>query len=395
MHFTSYGQPKNLNFQHIEYGGHDEGSETTKESYNYIESLTPAKIYQEPEETIFQYSGKGRYEGKSVVLSNETIEWKDDVQLPVENTSFRPIISPALFECSDYMVPPAEDSILTVAQKQLFSIREVSPEWAFSTENTKVHSSVNSLDYGSFNCAYGKKLHPWVLMQVIITGDFLCNYLEIDWKVMFGDVQVPAEIIQKGVIRCQAPAHAAGRVSLCLTSGNRESCSEVREFEYRANPETSGSERNVQNASASRNTEELKLLTKLTQTLLCEYAANLSQKEDGLPQNDFSGKLISTNDKWDQIIESLLHSNDDTSGVLNSLLQELLKDKLMQRLLTISKTGAMANCSLSRQEQSILHMISGLGFLWALNPILEAGVGVNFRDSKGWTALHWAARFGR
>ncbi|GMP82308.1 hypothetical protein CsSME_00036678 [Camellia sinensis var. sinensis] len=40
-------------------------------------------------------------------------------------------------------------------------------------------------------------------------------------------------------------------------------------------------------------------------------------------------------------------------------------------------------------------MVAGLGFEWALNPILNSGVGVNFRDINGWTALHWAARFGR
>ena len=50
---------------------------------------------------------------------------------------------------------------------------------------------------------------------------------------MFGDVEVPVEIIQDGVISCEAPSHLPGKVTLCITSGNRESCSEVREFEYR------------------------------------------------------------------------------------------------------------------------------------------------------------------
>ncbi|PHU19769.1 Calmodulin-binding transcription activator 4 [Capsicum chinense] len=40
-------------------------------------------------------------------------------------------------------------------------------------------------------------------------------------------------------------------------------------------------------------------------------------------------------------------------------------------------------------------MIAGLGFEWALHPILNAGVSANFRDISDWTALHWAARFGR
>ncbi|KAH1212443.1 Calmodulin-binding transcription activator 4 [Glycine max] len=35
------------------------------------------------------------------------------------------------------------------------------------------------------------------------------------------------------------------------------------------------------------------------------------------------------------------------------------------------------------------------GLLISLNPILTCGVNINFCDINGWTALHWAARFGR
>ncbi|KAL0421576.1 UNVERIFIED_CONTAM: Calmodulin-binding transcription activator 4 [Sesamum latifolium] len=52
-------------------------------------------------------------------------------------------------------------------------------------------------------------------------------------------------------------------------------------------------------------------------------------------------------------------------------------------------------CSLSKKQQGIIHMVAGLGFQWALQPILSSGVSVNFRDINGWTALHWAAKFGR
>ncbi|KAK1582186.1 hypothetical protein Q3G72_012574 [Acer saccharum] len=40
-------------------------------------------------------------------------------------------------------------------------------------------------------------------------------------------------------------------------------------------------------------------------------------------------------------------------------------------------------------------MIAGLGFEWALNPILSHRVSVNFWDINGLAALHWASRFGR
>nr|CAB3475278.1 unnamed protein product [Digitaria exilis] len=36
-----------------------------------------------------------------------------------------------------------------------------------------------------------------------------------------------------------------------------------------------------------------------------------------------------------------------------------------------------------------------LGYDLALKPLLSYGVPINYRDANGWTALHWAARFGR
>ncbi|XLR19458.1 hypothetical protein S83_047370, partial [Arachis hypogaea] len=53
------------------------------------------------------------------------------------------------------------------------------------------------------------------------------------------------------------------------------------------------------------------------------------------------------------------------------------------------------SCPLSKKEQGIIHMVAGLGYEWALIPILNCGVNINFHDIRGWTALHWVAQFGR
>ncbi|TQE05403.1 hypothetical protein C1H46_008993 [Malus baccata] len=76
--------------------------------------------------------------------------------------------------------------------------------------------------------------------DVVIIGSFLCDPSESAWTCMFGDVEVPAQIIQEGVIRCEAPPHLPRKVTVCITAGNRVSCSEVREFEYRRLPFTVG-----------------------------------------------------------------------------------------------------------------------------------------------------------
>lgn len=213
---------------------------------------------------------------------------------------------------------------------------------------------------------------------------------------MFGDIEVPVKIIQKGVIRCHAPQHVQGWVTLCVTAGNRESCSEVREFEYRLKPETSDSAGNLQKAFPVKSTEELSLLIRFGQILLRGCDGDRNQKlGNDLPQTDLIMKVDTTDYQFGQIVALLSVSSNPAFDGVDWLLQELLKDKLKQWLSSKSLESKATECSLSKREQNIIHMISGLGYEWALSPVLNAGVGINFRDLNGWTALHWAARFGR
>ncbi|XP_042498366.1 calmodulin-binding transcription activator 4 [Macadamia integrifolia] len=262
-------------------------------------------------------------------------------------------------------VPFDGDSRLTIAQKQRFSICEISPEWGYATEATKV----------------------------IITGSFLCNPSEFAWKCMFGDIEVPLEIIQEGVLRCKAPPHAPGKVSLCITCGNRESCSEIREFEY-CIKQRSCTHCDIQQTEVTKSTEELLLLVRFVQMLLCDP---LAQRGDSVESGiDVLRKMKIDEDPWGHIIETLLVCSETPLSTMDWLVQELLKDKLQRWLLSkYQEEGDTPGCSLSKKEQGIIHMVAGLGFEWALNSILNSGISINFRDVNGLTALHWAARFGR
>ncbi|XP_010249050.1 PREDICTED: calmodulin-binding transcription activator 4-like isoform X2 [Nelumbo nucifera] len=259
----------------------------------------------------------------------------------------------------------ADSSNLIIAQKQRFTISEISPEWGYANENTKV----------------------------IITGSFLCDPSECAWACMFGDTEVPVEMIQEGVLRCQAPSHIPGKVSVCITSGNKESCSEIKEFEYRMKLMRC-EHCKLPHAGVNESTEELLLLVRFAQMLLC---VSSTQKEDSIESEaDQFSKLIVDEDPWGHIIDALLVGSETASSIMYSLLQELLKDKLQWWLLSrCHKEGDTPGCHLSKKEQGIIHMVAGLGFEWALNPILDSGIGIDFRDVNGWTALHWAARFGR
>ncbi|XP_071705559.1 calmodulin-binding transcription activator 4-like [Rutidosis leptorrhynchoides] len=262
-----------------------------------------------------------------------------------------------LFDQGQIETPLASDSSLTVSQEQKFTIREISPEWGYATEPTKV----------------------------LIVGSFAHDPSDCEWTCMFGDIEVPVKIIQEGVICCHAPPHPPGKITICITAGNREACSEIREFEYRDKPNTYMHTTLTKNES-SKSTEELLLLVRFVQMLLADKI--------GKNVTDSVKISIAGEELWTQIIEALLDGSLESSRTTDWLLEELLKDKL-QWWVSSKLQDKNTVPSLSKREQGIIHLVSGLGFVWALAPILESGVGVNFRDVNGWTALHWASRFGR
>ncbi|KAK9050897.1 hypothetical protein SSX86_027522 [Deinandra increscens subsp. villosa] len=266
-----------------------------------------------------------------------------------------------LFDQGQIGTPLASDSSLTIGQEQKFSIREISPEWGY---------------------AYGPT-------KVLIIGTFTCDPSNGEWICMFGDTEVPVEIIQEGVLCCHAPPHPPGKVTICITSGNREACSEVREFEYHDKPNMQ-MQTNLKEHESNRSSEELLLLVKVVQMLSSDKIGPNSRSDGmGVLESSLSGE-----DSFAQIIETLLNGSLETSKTIDWLLEEVLKDKL-QTWVRFKLQGKDGTPVLSKREQGIIHMVSGLGFVWALTPILKSGVGINFRDVNGWTALHWAARFGR
>ena len=90
----------------------------------------------------------------------------------------------------------------------LWEIVDFSPEWDGESGGAKVLVS-------------GSPRPGWP------EGMYLC--------CVFGNVEVPAEQISPGTLRCRAPPHAPGRVPFyisCLGSGKRP-VSDIRTFEYR------------------------------------------------------------------------------------------------------------------------------------------------------------------
>eukprot|EP00268_Persea_americana_P068891 TRINITY_DN9687_c0_g1_i4.p1 TRINITY_DN9687_c0_g1~~TRINITY_DN9687_c0_g1_i4.p1 ORF type:complete len:1051 (-),score=204.80 TRINITY_DN9687_c0_g1_i4:1229-4381(-) len=382
-------QPEHLSFHWLDHRVNDAdymvNTHQTSEN-NFLQLSTAEDILLDPRNStneVFQEIGKSTTStcsygtstldansGMGMLTKTNSTGWMDTRHVLFDYHKY----------CSEYSMfdqnslvgnPLGPDSSLTVSQMQRFSIREISPEWAYTTGNTKV----------------------------IITGDFLCDSSDGTWACMFGETEVHAEVIQTGVLRCHAPPHVVGKVNFCVTAGNRESCSEVREFEYCALPESPGFDnKSPQADTTSKSSAELHLLVRFAEILFFGYDNVSVQKEDSCKSesNPSRNSKLDSN-SWRQIIEALSVGRDIPScmEIMDWLLQELLKDKLQHWLSSKCQEDEGTICPLSKKEQGVIHMVAGLGYEWALNSVLNSGVGINFRDGNGWTALHWAARFGR
>ncbi|XP_024313805.1 calmodulin-binding transcription activator 3 isoform X2 [Brachypodium distachyon] len=283
--------------------------------------------------------------------STETVNAADGSSIPINEQ---------LEQLNAYVVSPS------LSQDQLFSIIDVSPSWAYSVSEIKV----------------------------LITGTFLTNKENVEnckWSCMFGDVEVPAEVLADGSLRCYTPVHQSGRVPFYVTCSNRVACSEVREFEFcdsetqymEADPHTTGI-----------NDMHLRIrLDKLLSLGPDDYEKYVLS--DGNDKHELVSTIgaLMLDDKFTNL--ALPSDEKDFSAAQDKNLEKLVKDKLYCWLIhKIHDDGKGPNV-LGKEGQGVIHLVAALGYDWAIRPIITAGVPVNFRDARGWTALHWAASCGR
>ncbi|XP_023553566.1 calmodulin-binding transcription activator 3 isoform X2 [Cucurbita pepo subsp. pepo] len=256
----------------------------------------------------------------------------------------------------------------SLSHEQLFSIIDFSPSWAYEGSEIKV----------------------------LISGKFLRSKQEVEnlkWSCMFGEVEVPAEVIANGVLRCFTPMHKAGRVPFYVTRSNRLACSEVQNFEYRV--------KCIQDVEVMYDTsitnEALALRFVKLLCLSCSdtLIADPNSSSDRSGFNKVRELLKVDNSEWDQFMKPRWDENVSLGSTKELLLQRLLKDKLHVWLLQKVREGGRGPSVLDEHGQGVLHFAAALNYDWALLPAVVAGINVNFRDANGWTALHWAAFFGR
>ncbi|XP_057959007.1 calmodulin-binding transcription activator 3-like isoform X2 [Malania oleifera] len=263
------------------------------------------------------------------------------------------------------------DSFPSLSQEQLFSICDFSPDWAYSGVETKV----------------------------LITGTFLgkTKYsIGTKWCCMFGEIEVPAEVLINNVIRCRAPSHAPGRVPFYVTCSNRLACSEVREFEYRENLSRVAFSVAVEITPEDELRFQIRLAKLLSLDLKRKWLDCSNEECDKckLKKQIFAIKGDNEND-WKKIEADSIAFEGNNLNPKDVLIQNLLKDRLCEWLICKVHEVDKGPNIWDEKGQGVIHLAAALGYDWAMDPIVACGVSPNFRDTRGRTGLHWASFFGR
>ncbi|KAL3812227.1 hypothetical protein ACJIZ3_013495 [Penstemon smallii] len=255
----------------------------------------------------------------------------------------------------------------SLSQQKRFSISDFAPDWAY----------------------------PGVETNVLVTGAFLGDKKVSDghkWCCMFGEIEVSCEVVSDYMIRCQVPCHAPGRVPFYVTCGNRLSCSEMFEFEYRKNL------LKMAPLAIDSDPEELSVQIRLAKMLCLGldrkwlYCSAVECEKCNLKRT--VGTLLGgVGEGWAELEDVLIEVN--SSNFKDTVIQNLLKDKLYEWLVCKAHDGNKGPHVLDDDGQGIIHLAASLGYIWAFGPIIASGVSPNFRDKQGRTSLHWASYYKR
>ncbi|MFS8015643.1 putative transcription factor CG1-CAMTA family [Helianthus anomalus] len=255
----------------------------------------------------------------------------------------------------------------SLSQDQLFSIIDFSP-----------------------NCTYaGSEI------KVLITGRFLRSHEELqhcEWACMFGELEVPAEVVADGVLCCHTPDHKPGRVHFYVTCSNRLACSEVREFEFQVSENNNNNNQDMD----GDNTNETLLYIRFEKLLSLGPQDHVPTVNDPELMSQLRSLIQEDNSNWDQMLKSTTSEEEFSSEkARHQLYEKLLKEKLHAWLVYKVAEGGKGASVLDEEGQGVLHYAGALGYDWAIQPTVAAGVSINFRDVNGWNSLHWAAYCGR
>lgn len=238
-------------------------------------------------------------------------------------------------------------------------------------------------------------------VQVLVVGyvDESCtNLANSNFFAFFGEKQVPIEKVQAGVFRCTAPPCSPGLVDFYLTFDGQRPISQSLSFEYKSNIPCLNSNLMPSEFEDSK-WDEFKALSRLVHLLFSasNNPAILSEKVSSSSLQEakkFTARAPVYEKQWIAFMKSISHGESTLEQATRGLYELILKNKLREWLLD----KVIEGCKTTGRDsmgQGVIHLCAMLGYTWAVFPFSCSGLSLDFRDSSGWTALHWAAHCGR
>jgi len=185
---------------------------------------------------------------------------------------------------------------------------------------------------------------------------------------MFDQVEVPAELVQDGVLRCKVPNnYKPGFVSFCVTRGNFMAFSEVYRFEYRS--------RDSPTDLINMNDRSFKL--------------RLIERLELLEREVNSANAIHSIDLCENIMDNLTQSLEE-----KNLTEDQLEQVFVKFLLNLTNgvdTSETIN-SQDREGCTLLHYACALRYHVLASSLIQNGANVNIQDKSGCTPFHWAMK---
>ncbi|XP_038722583.1 calmodulin-binding transcription activator 5-like isoform X2 [Tripterygium wilfordii] len=296
--------------------------------------------------------------------------WMNDIISDSPGSVEDPVLESSFSSGHDSFSLPMMDQHHYSETEQIFTITDISPAWAYSTENTKI----------------------------LVAGVFQEQYLHLVKSKLFcvcDGVSIHAEIVQIGVYCCFLPPHSPNLVDLYMSLDGQKPISQNVNFDYRAPslPDpivSSGEKTELEEFQVQMRLSYFLFSTSKSLNILNNKVSPNALKE----AKKFSSKTSSIANSWAYMIKSIEDNKVSHLQAKDVLLEVTVKNKLKEWLLERVVEGSRMT-EYDALGQGVIHLCAILGYTWAVYLFSLSGLSLDFRDKLGWTALHWAAYYGR
>jgi len=190
----------------------------------------------------------------------------------------------------------------------------------------------------------------------------------LNYYVMFDTIEVPAELVTDGVLRCRSPPHyQPGYVNFAVTKGNFVQFSEMRFFEFKT--------RETVNEPMSMNERNFKL--------------RIIERLEHLEREANFGCSVESVSLSESIMDCLSQTLED-----KYLTEEQMEDVFVKILVRLME-GIDHKDTLDVQDRdglTLLHYACALRYTLLAATLITYGANVNIQDRSGNTPFHWAMK---